>query len=250
MCQASLIGDLFSDGFKFVLTARFQSDAIERRFGQYRQMSGGRFLVGLKDVIWSERILKIKSLVKESIDIKDRIKVTENEDAIQQELFDNIMEIGFENVMLSDETREVAAHISGYIARMLVKIFGHCYKSYSINELETASTTHVYINLWSRGGLTLPSECLAAYVCDCFVFIDHAINVITSAKMKERAAAEHLLNVLMFHESFLCSVHWSKGQSMTHRIITNIHFNNKRKIMTDSVHKDNVVSFKKRQREK
>ena len=100
-----------SDGFKFVLTARFQSDAIERRFGQYCQMRGGRFLVGLKDVIWSERILKIKSLVKESIDIKDDIKVTDNEDAIQQELFDNIMEVGFENLMLTDETREVAAHI-------------------------------------------------------------------------------------------------------------------------------------------
>ena len=54
-------------------------------------MSGGKSLVGLKDVIWSERILKIKSLVKESIDIKDDIKVTDNEDAIQQELFDNIM---------------------------------------------------------------------------------------------------------------------------------------------------------------
>ena len=72
-----------SDGFKFVLTARFQSDSIERRFGQYRQMSGGRFLVGLKDVIWSERILKTKSVVKGSIEIKDDIKVTENEDAIQ-----------------------------------------------------------------------------------------------------------------------------------------------------------------------
>ena len=31
------------------------------------------------------------------------------------------MEIGFENVMLSDETREVAAYISGYIAKKLVK---------------------------------------------------------------------------------------------------------------------------------
>ena len=31
--------------------------------------------------------------------------------------------------------------------------------------------------------------------------------------MKERAAAaENLLNVVMFHEPFLCSVHWSKGQ--------------------------------------
>ena len=32
--------DLLQIG-KFVLTARFQSDPIERRFGQYRQMSGG-----------------------------------------------------------------------------------------------------------------------------------------------------------------------------------------------------------------
>ena len=104
LCQASLMEDLLSNGLKFALTARFQSDAIERRFGKYRQMSGGRFLVGLKDVTWSERILKIKSLVKENIDIKDDIKVTDNEDAIQQELLDNIMEIGFENVILSDET--------------------------------------------------------------------------------------------------------------------------------------------------
>ena len=43
LCQASLIEDLFSDGFKLVLTARFHSDSIERRLGQYRQMSGGRF---------------------------------------------------------------------------------------------------------------------------------------------------------------------------------------------------------------
>ena len=104
LCQASLMEDLLSNGLKFALTARFQSDAIERRFGKYRQMSGGRFLVGLKDVTWSERILKIKSLVKENIDIKDDIKVTDNEDAIQQELLDNIVEIGFENVILSDET--------------------------------------------------------------------------------------------------------------------------------------------------
>ena len=128
LCQTSLIEDLLSDGFKFVLTASFQSDSIERTFGQYHQMNGGRFLVGLKDVIWSERILKIKSLLKEGIDIKDNIKVTENEDAIQQELFDDIMEIGFENVVLSEETREIAAHISSYIAKKFVKNFGQCCK--------------------------------------------------------------------------------------------------------------------------
>ena len=184
-------------------------------------------------------------MLKESIDIRDDIKVTENEDAIQQEPFDNIMETGFENVMLLEETGEVAAHISGYIAKNLVEGFGRCCKNYCINESETASTAHFYIDLLSRGGLTLPSECLVTYVCDCLAFIKHAINVITSSKIKERAAAEYLLNIVMFNEPFLCSVHWSTGLSMAHRIIANIYFNNKSKIMTDSVYKDNVVSFKK-----
>ena len=39
------------------------------------------------------------------------------------------MKIGFENVMLSDETGEVAAHIEiCYIAKKLVKKFGHYVK--------------------------------------------------------------------------------------------------------------------------
>ena len=88
------------------------------------------------------------------------------------------------------------------------------------------------------------------YVCDCFAYIDHAINFLRSSEMKEKTAAQYLLDTVMFHEPFLCSMHWVAGQKMTHSIIANIYFNNKRKIMTDLVHKDNVVSFKKRQREK
>ena len=61
--------------------------------------------------------------------------------------------------------------------------------------------------------------------------------------MKERIAAQYLLDIVMFHEPFLCCMHWSAGQKMTHSMIANIYFNNKRKIMTDIVHKDNVVSI-------
>ena len=75
-CHAALIEYLFQDGYKFILTARFQSDPIERRFGQYRQMSGGRFLVGLKDVYCSEKIIKIQSLIREGFDIDDSVKVS------------------------------------------------------------------------------------------------------------------------------------------------------------------------------
>ena len=39
-------------------------------------MSGGRFLVGLKDTICSEKNLKIKCLLKENIDIDEEIKIS------------------------------------------------------------------------------------------------------------------------------------------------------------------------------
>ena len=51
-----------------MLTARFQSDPLERRFSKYRQMSGGRFLVALREVKTSDKILQMKSLVKEGFD--------------------------------------------------------------------------------------------------------------------------------------------------------------------------------------
>ena len=75
-CKTRLVEDLFDDGYDFILTTRFQSDPLERRFGHYRQMSGGLFLVGLKDAIWSEKILKIKSLLKEDIDVDEKIKIS------------------------------------------------------------------------------------------------------------------------------------------------------------------------------
>ena len=45
LCLASLIEDLLGEGYGFVLTSRFQSNSLERRFVKYRKMSGRRFLV-------------------------------------------------------------------------------------------------------------------------------------------------------------------------------------------------------------
>ena len=65
--RSGLIKELLSEGYDFVMTSRLQSDPIERRFSQYRQMSGGRFLVSLREVTNSERIIRCRSLVKADI---------------------------------------------------------------------------------------------------------------------------------------------------------------------------------------
>ena len=84
LCLASLIEDFLGDEeYDFVLTPRFRSDPLERRF---HQMSGGRFLVVLRDVTSSDRIIEIKSLLKEDLDI-DNVKVDNtNNDEITNRL--------------------------------------------------------------------------------------------------------------------------------------------------------------------
>ena len=41
--QAALIDELLGEGYSYVIPLQFQSDPIEKRFSQYRQMSGGGF---------------------------------------------------------------------------------------------------------------------------------------------------------------------------------------------------------------
>ena len=67
--QAQLIEDLLnSEEYSYVIPSKLQSDPLEKRFSQYHQMSGGRFLVSLVEVKNSERILACRSLIKEGVD--------------------------------------------------------------------------------------------------------------------------------------------------------------------------------------
>ena len=68
-CTASLIDDLIQEGYDYFLISRLLTDPLELRFSKYRQMSGGRFLIGLRELQTSERILAVKTLLKESVNI-------------------------------------------------------------------------------------------------------------------------------------------------------------------------------------
>ena len=68
--QALLFTELLDiDKYEYVFPRRLQSDPIENRFSQCRQMSRGRFLVSLMEVNISERILVCRSILKAGINI-------------------------------------------------------------------------------------------------------------------------------------------------------------------------------------
>ena len=49
---------------KSIITDKFQTDQLESRFGQYRQLSGSKYLVAVSDVSRSEKKMTVKRLLK------------------------------------------------------------------------------------------------------------------------------------------------------------------------------------------
>ena len=90
LCHAALIEELLDEGYRYILTSLFQSDPLERKFGQYTQISGGRFLVGLRDVTHSEKIMKLNNLLKGDINplTEDIFLEKDEEEKLQNFLFD------------------------------------------------------------------------------------------------------------------------------------------------------------------
>ena len=103
------------------MKSRFQNDPLERRFGQYQQMSGGRFLVGLTEAISSEKIIKLKTLLKDDIDISNvmdsNVKHDENNDTLLHHV--DLSRCSDEMVILSEDSREVGICITGYVAKKI-----------------------------------------------------------------------------------------------------------------------------------
>ena len=120
--------DLLAEGYNFIMTSRFQSDPLERQFGQYRQMSGGRFLIELKKATSSEKIIKLKTLLKNDIDISNIMDSNVERDENMETLLHHVdlSRCPDEMVTRSEDIREVGIYTAGYVAKKLKERFGDC----------------------------------------------------------------------------------------------------------------------------
>ena len=249
-CHAMLIEDLLSDGYNFVLTGRFQSDPIERRYGQYRQMSGGRFLVSAKDISTSEKILRIKSLLKENIDIDEAVKIPDDATEETRNFLSTVESFirDSQSIQLSDDSRQVSDYIAGHIAYKAKSICEDCcyYQLVGPND----DTEKSYLSLVSRGGLVVPSESLSIVVAQGFALLDACSEIIRTSNLSSRKAGESILGSFLCEDEIMdCEQHNAKVSHLMSRIIINIFFNNQRKRTSESVVKDRVAAFKKLKRE-
>ena len=218
-------------------------------------MSGGRFLVSICEVTHSERILAIDSLLREDInfweedlrpalsDKDDLVKIQEEVSRVSSDLLRS---------QLSDESREVALTIAGYIAKKLYKRSKcpHCHRRLIANTDDVSHSD--YLKILSRGGLTCPSTGLSEFVSQVFSALDSISPILQkhSNDISIRKAAEIVLDKLFDQIVFMCDTHINLGKKWTLRTVVNIFYNNHQKISNDSVRKDQVKEFKSRQRKK
>ena len=121
--QACLCKDFLEEGYEFVVVAKFETDPLEKRFSQYRQMNGDHFLVSLREVLQSENALLCRSLLKERINFWNE-DLSINIDSTGEENFIQVLlsqECNVDNLVLSPDNAEVAFTIAGYIAKKLKK---------------------------------------------------------------------------------------------------------------------------------
>ena len=151
--QAALTFDLLGEGYWYIISAKFQSDPFEKLFYQYRQMSGGNFLVSMKKVQDIEITLICRSLLKKGINLWENDFFYENDISSQKidELEETTQSVDSEDFILSNDSHKVAVFLAENFAHKISKKFDCT----PCNELlQERSTDSAYFNHLSRAGVS------------------------------------------------------------------------------------------------
>ena len=136
-----------------------------------RQMSGGRFLIGLRELECSERIIAITTLLKESIDFwKDDVHPDEDQSASILWLNSELDKISddIDACTLDDDAVQVSAVIAGYAARKVIMERSGCAEckemAISTTGIEEMENENKYLQNLSRGGLIIATTDLRHHI--------------------------------------------------------------------------------------
>ena len=209
--------------------------------------------ISLKDVICSENILKIRSLVKEGFEITS-IKSTDGElhGRDLQNLCSSVRSmINDKHICLSEASKQISDHIAGCIAHQTRKLCeGCCDEKLCIHDQDESCTSY-HKNL-SRGGLIVASKGLRECVAQGFAYLDASSDIISQSSLPARRVMNPFRPSSSIVEIVhaICEKHEGIIFRRVVRTVTNFFFNNLRKRKNESEVKYCVAAFKKSKREK
>jgi hypothetical protein len=167
---------LLDYGYAYVLLGHLQSDPLEKRFGRYRQMCGANFFVSYKNILDSEKKLKLTSLLHHSKLTLEDLEIdniaentTFNVDTTEAKAERLADLLSLSSLDLQKNELNVAYYVAGYASASLAKKLScvNCvqllkYSSETFTVLletivDSENTSNLF-NQVNRGGLIQPSD--------------------------------------------------------------------------------------------
>jgi len=165
---------IFQHDFLYVLPGKFCSDAIEGRFGWYRQVNGGNFFMSINQLFQAEKKIRCLSLIeKNSIFSTSNLALSEHTPLNEKDndtsddgscLYEYLGSINIDEISESDAS--ILYFVSGYIARSVSRRrkCSSCKELLIMKDEDPSVDEHLKNNpsellvMANRGGLCIPTE--------------------------------------------------------------------------------------------
>ena len=166
-------------GASYVLLGKFQTDALESRFGRYRQLSGAKYDVSLRQVYECEKKLRLLSVLRLKLHHKKVDISTFDTDWCQ--FHDDCNSINTVSVTLTTNDLSAArdympviTYIAGYCCYTVTKKLSclHCRERVVNSEGNVDNLQNELIKKTSRGGLLYPAVDVVHIVLISYIVIN------------------------------------------------------------------------------
>ncbi|GBN26671.1 hypothetical protein AVEN_67963-1 [Araneus ventricosus] len=245
---------------EYTLLGKFQTDSLEARFGQYRQMSGGNYNVSCLQIFESEKKLKIVDWINFHSEKKGEFHIKSLEifvaTSVEFEVDEELYEV-FDtttDVEISPEETPAFIYISGYVARKVSQKLNcdFCTSKFITTkgleyEIDTACK---YVSLLDRGGLKWPTKYTLEILVESYQIFNKLIRKEFEEKFLKANNHKQLLEHLVFEKMELlnsvpevsceCKNNFVLIVKQCISISANIFLNNYTKIKNDQLRAKNL----------
>ena len=168
--------------FKFILLGKINSDPLEGRFGWYRQLCGANFYISVKQLMDSEKKIRVLSLLSAKLLSTATLSaaITERDESVKVVSLINMHQVLVADIEenMSSEDRNMCFYVGGYLGRSISrerKCEGCKYLLVARNDVVTEVDNIMECNREllddvNRGGLSEPTTYCFTLTCLAYLY--------------------------------------------------------------------------------
>ncbi|GFW80623.1 transposable element P transposase [Trichonephila clavipes] len=196
---------LTEQNFKYVLTGKFQTDSLEARFGQYRQMSGANYHITAGNFASCEKKLRIKSVLTLHSDKYGTISLKKLISNHSGEIFhvkvditdfNEILNIRNKSDDISIEEYQALMYIAGYCGHNIKFECSDCKHTFVLDKQINFDSENIegtkYLRLLDRGGLKMPTDIVMKVISTLYFIFSLLISKTFESKFLLKLIANYL----------------------------------------------------------